>query len=112
MLETRKPHILSEDNADDIIGFFTLIKWLIRRSELPSIGSVCSSVPMTLDAVHKYQSQGLTWFLVASTADLAANGTSGSRGRLVQAKNEKLLGFYKRNGFILSNQEICVVLFS
>ena len=108
-------YVLSVDDADEIIDFFTLSNWLIHRTELPSIRSAYSAVPMTflgrLAVDLKYQSQGLGRFLLASAAELAANSTSGSRGLIVQAKDEKLLDFYKRNGFMLLKQELCAALF-
>lgn len=105
-------YVLSEDDSDEVYGFFTLSNWLMDRSIL-GVRSAYPTVSLTLlgrlAVSVNHQSKGFGSQMIASAVYLATNGASGSRGLVVHPKDEQLLSYYQRNGFVQVKGELCAV---
>lgn len=107
-------YILSEDDADEIYGFFTLSNWLIDRSAcgLRSAYPLVSATLLGRLAVSKkHQSKGYGKYMLSVAVAQAIEGTSGSRALVVHAKDDQAKNFYLKNGFVELEDGVCVFLF-
>jgi predicted GNAT family N-acyltransferase len=101
--------VLTEDDSDEIIGFYTLSACSIPLTELPEEYRKkirYQSVPFTLlgriARCRKHKGNGLGGFLLVNALKRAfqSNFEVGSMGVMVDALNEKAIDFYKSYDFI------------
>lgn len=107
-------YVLSDDDGDDIYGFFTLSNISLERKNL-AIRSAYSTVPATLlgrmavSVLHQHK--GYARYMVANAIELCQQSPSATRALVVDAKDETALDFYLHlNFFRLSETSLRAVL--
>lgn len=107
-------YVLSDDDGDDIYGFFTLSNISLERKNL-AIRSAYSTVPATLlgrmavSVLHQHN--GYARYMVANAIELCQQSPSATRALVVDAKDETALDFYLHlNFFRLSETSLRAVL--
>lgn len=107
-------YVLSEDDGDEIFGFFTLSNISLERKNL-TIRSAYSTVPATLlgrmavSVLHQHK--GYARYMVANAIELCQQSPSATRALVVDAKDETVLDFYLHlNFFRLSETGLRAVL--
>lgn len=95
-------YVLSDDDRDDIYGFFTLSNISLERKNL-AIRSAYSTVPATLlgrmavSVLHQHK--GYARYMVANAIELCQQSPSATRALVVDAKDETALNFYLHLNF-------------
>lgn len=107
-------YVLSDDDGDDIYGFFTLSNISLERKNL-AIRSAYSTVPATLlgrmavSVLHQHK--GYARYMFANAIELCQQSPSATRALVVDAKYETALDFYLHlNFFRLSETSLRAVL--
>jgi len=103
-------HVLTVENSEKILGFYTLSSIGIFPGELPD--DVVRKLPrypilpgvligrLAVDERHRGQRLGLYLLMDAFKRSLAVSNQIGIVAVIVDAKNENAIAFYKQYGFI------------
>lgn len=95
-------YVLSDDDGDDIYGFFILSNISLERKNL-AIRSAYSTVPATLlgrmAVFVLHQHKGYARYMVANAIELCQQSPSATRALVVDAKDETALDFYLHLNF-------------
>ena len=96
-------YVLSEDDADEIFGFFTLSNANLEKKDL-NLSSAYRKLPATLlgrlAVSVKHQNKGYARYMVSSAIELCRQGPSATRILVVDAKDEDVLSFYLHLDFV------------
>ncbi|MHB1134610.1 MAG: GNAT family N-acetyltransferase [Chloroflexota bacterium] len=105
-----RPYVLVDTAKDNIVGFYTLSSFTIRRTSLPpdrakglpAYEAYPSILIGRLAVDHRYQGRGLGRLLLANALRRcrALSEQVGAMAVVVDAKDEKAHAFYKHHGFL------------
>lgn len=100
-------HVLTEDDGNEILGFFTLSSASISSTGLRTL---CGSKFFYAEAgffllgrlavSKKAQGRGIGTLLVNEAIRITVQSDIGAHGLIVDLKDEQLFDFYKRFGFL------------